>query len=322
MLPWCDASSYTVLADLGTFDAASRVQSAHGVPASSVRALMQFNGRLSGGTLATGILLDSADEAVQSCRRDPYALGGAPMSGARVSDADPRSAEHDPDLDVWTSPFWMADIDSRVVRRSAGLFRTVSNVGRGCGADGPAPIYHPDFTYRERSLAPDEHSARNLSTPTPPVEKRVRLRERGRLPRPGQGPSEAVRSQSWFRLFFWADAARADGADPKGVLTSIHGADPGYDETSKMCAEAAIMLATRRDELPATRLRRTGEAEGYGGVLTPAFALGRPLVDTLRERGLEFAQLAVVGGDGGTSVADAAATMRTLAARPREKDQG
>ena len=60
-----------------------------GEDARSVRSFMHFNGRLSGGTMATGILLDEAAEAVQALRRDPFALGGAPPGGARPEDADP-----------------------------------------------------------------------------------------------------------------------------------------------------------------------------------------------------------------------------------------
>ena len=152
------------------------------------------------------------------------------------------------------------------------------------------------------------------------------LIERGRLPRPGQGPSEEVRARSWFRLFFWAQAADAaggaaasgGGGGTRAVLTSVAGGDPGYDETSKMVSEAAALLATRREELPATRTRRAGAAPGCGGVLTPAFAFGGALVDALHSRGLTFTEHALVGGAGGLSVQEAAQRLRALAEQPRD----
>lgn len=279
---------------------------------------MQFNGRLSGGTMATGILLDSAGDAIQSVRRDPYVLGGAPavaeasVAGARglgggeggAVDADPTTEEYDDDLGLWTAPFWMADIDSRVVRRTSSLFREAAaaaterkSTGAVCSTatqSSTAHGYGPHFAYRERALAADEGVARNLAASRlPPVEKRKKFVARGKLPSPGQGPSVEVRAKSWFRLFFWAErgATGEDGnaggaAGVDGVLTSVEGGDPGYEETSKMVAEAALLMAMRRDELPWHRR----EGGGVGGVVTPAFGIGQPLIASLRNRGLRFVE--------------------------------
>ena len=303
-VPFSRAHRYTVLADLGTHHAATRLQALHGQPLASMRTLMQFNGRLSGGTMATGILLDNADASTQAIRRDPFALGGAPPAGSEgaSSHADPISAEYDNDLGCWTAPFWMADIDSRVVRRSSGLFRQA--------ASSP---FADAFCYRERALAADESVAINMAkSVNPPVEKREMMVKRGRLPSPGQGPSEEVRAKSWFRLFYWAEAA-----DTSALLTSVEGGDPGYEETSKMVSEAAILLATRRDELPAARMTRrlANGASGHGGMLTPAFALGGALVDALDVRGLSFEEHAVV--DAGAMREAAAQALREHAAKPR-----
>ena len=208
----------------------------------------------------------------------------------------------------------MADIGSRVIRRSAGLFRdAAAHGGGGAGCAG----YGVQFGYRERALARDEGVARTMATPTPPAATRQRLIDRGRLPAPGQGPSADVRAKSWFRLLLLASADEeweSEAAGARRVLTSVRGRDPGYDETSKcgggrfrelmvhsshaatctdcraghcvhrMVAEAAVLLATRRDELP--RLRRSGG--GVGGVVTPAFAFGSTLRDALHMRGVEF----------------------------------
>lgn len=274
---------YTVPSDLGSYFTALLLAEHHGVQAQHVQALMQFNGRLSGGTMSTGILLDSASAELQRARRNPFLLGGEPRGGPRPEDADPDSAVYESSLRCWTAPFWMADISSRVVRRSSELFRTAEHVLSDKGRDPPAgmALYAPDFGYREAALAKDEGVARNMALPTPVPERRQRLVDRGKLPSPGQGPSEEIRARSWFRLFFVGSGAK--GA--LQVLSSVQGGDPGYDETSKMVAEAAMLLAQRRETLP---MLPRGPDLRAGGVVTPAFAFGAPLLDKLQATGIAF----------------------------------
>lgn len=87
----------------------------------------------------------------------------------------------------------------------------------------------------------------------------------------GEGPSADERARSWFRIDL---IGRAGGQE---VRAHVRGGDPGYDETAKMISEAAITAIEDRDRLP---LR---------GVLTPAAALGQPLIDRLIAAGIEFA---------------------------------
>jgi len=283
---------FTVPSDLAAQHAAQLLTERFGSPASSIQAFVQFNGRLSGGTLSTGILLDEASGEVQAERRDPFLLGGAPPGGARPEHQDPTAAEYEASLNVWTAPFWMADISSRVVRRSGALFH------ESAAAFPLSPANHlaDDFLYRERALAKDEGVARNLAAPTAPPSRRQRLITRGKLPAPGDGPSAEVRQRSWFRNFVVASAPlsppAASSCQNAAVLTSVQGGDPGYEETSKMVAEAALLLARSRDVLPS--LPRLGGRTG--GVLTPAFALGTPLRLALHARGVEFREHVVPPG--------------------------
>jgi short subunit dehydrogenase-like uncharacterized protein len=60
------------------------------------------------------------------------------------------------------------------------------------------------------------------------------------------------------------------------VVTSLSGGDPGYDETSKMLAEAAMCLALD-SELP-----------DVAGQVTTAVAMGDALTRRLAAAGLEF----------------------------------
>jgi len=61
------------------------------------------------------------------------------------------------------------------------------------------------------------------------------------------------------------------------VLTRVSGGDPGYGETAKMLAEAALTLSMDTALLP----------ERYG-VLTPAVAMGERLTERLQRAGIRF----------------------------------
>jgi short subunit dehydrogenase-like uncharacterized protein len=92
--------------------------------------------------------------------------------------------------------------------------------------------------------------------------------------KPGDGPSEAVRARSKFRVTFLGEAAGHH------VRTAVSGGDPGYGETAKMLAESALCLALDRDRLPAC----------YGIVPTAA-AMGDALIDRLQNAGIAFETL-------------------------------
>ena len=89
------------------------------------------------------------------------------------------------------------------------------------------------------------------------------------LPKAGEGPSEERRATSWFRVRL---AGQGGG---RRVVTEVTGGDPGYGETSKMLAESALCLA--HDDLP-----------DRSGQLTPAVAMGQPLIDRLTAAGIAF----------------------------------
>jgi short subunit dehydrogenase-like uncharacterized protein len=90
-----------------------------------------------------------------------------------------------------------------------------------------------------------------------------------KLKDPGEGPSPEQRERSWFRVRF-----RGRGGE-KRIVVEVSGGDPGYGETSKMLAESALCLAY--DQLP----ERSGQ-------LTPAVAMGQPLIDRLSRAGIKF----------------------------------
>jgi short subunit dehydrogenase-like uncharacterized protein len=86
---------------------------------------------------------------------------------------------------------------------------------------------------------------------------------------PGDGPTPEQRATAWFKVRMVGEGGG------KRVVTDVTGGDPGYGETSKMLAESALCLA--HDQLP----ERSGQ-------LTPAVAMGQPLIDRLQRAGIGF----------------------------------
>ncbi|MCW2749314.1 MAG: saccharopine dehydrogenase [Aeromicrobium sp.] len=85
----------------------------------------------------------------------------------------------------------------------------------------------------------------------------------------GDGPDEAKREASWFKLRLIGEGGG------ETVTTQVSGGDPGYTETSKMLSEAAMCLAY--DELPKV-----------AGQTTTAVAMGDALITRLQKAGITF----------------------------------
>ena len=182
--------------------------------------------------------------------------GGDEVEGRRVSSL-PARLHWEPRLDCWAVP--MPTIDPDVVKRSARAL----------------PEFGPDFRYghylqvrRKRTLVGGALGLGALvaAAQLPPLRRAL-----GRLRPPGEGPSAATRAASWFCCTYLGEGGG------RRARVDVSGGDPGYDETAKMLAEAALCLARDRDRLP-ERL----------DVLTTASAMGEPLLARLRAAGLRF----------------------------------
>jgi short subunit dehydrogenase-like uncharacterized protein len=233
--------------DLGVFFAMSALKPSGPV---EVEAFVHASGGFSGGTWqsALGAFASLGDG---SARRVPHPAGG----GRRVS-AKPLRPRFEPEVSGWVLP--MPSIDPQIVLRSAGLL----------------DLYGPDFSYghyvRVGSLGKAVGLAAGLGTAIGLAQIGPARTLLERLKRPGEGPSAADRERSFFRVTVVA-RTRAEK-----LIAKVSGGD-AYEETAKMAAESAVLLATRRDRLPA-----------LAGVLTPAAAFGNQLVDTLDARGIRF----------------------------------
>ena len=256
-----------ITGDLGTLLVVEHLRN-RGTACAEVVSAFRLRGGINGGTAATAVQLFESGQARRSGH--PFLLDGA--ARPRLSreeflrERDPKGVRWNADLRRWLAPFFMAMVNTRVVRRSAML-----------AADAGRP-YGPRFAYREfmamRSrlratvLAVGLAGAQiALASPLRPLVKR-------RLPPPGTGPSEEVRRNGWFRLDLVArgeDGRRAFG------LVKDRG-DPGNTVTVKCLCEAALALAVDGDRLPG--------GPSFGGVLTPATGLGQVLVERLRARGM------------------------------------
>jgi short subunit dehydrogenase-like uncharacterized protein len=263
----------SIPSDLGVLMLQEHMKRAQGARCAAVK---YFAGEskmgISGGTAASMVHIveqASRDPRVRAVVDDPYAL--VPGAAPGPDGADQRGVRWDDDLRRWTGPFLMAAINTRVVRRSNALLDYA---------------YGRDFRYSEatslragpRGWLTAAGLSAGIATFTAALEiaavrdvvaKRV-------LPAPGEGPSKEVRDSGFFVSRLVGVGEGRDGSSPAKLLGTVRGtSDPGYGETAKMLSESAVCLAT-------------GDGERRGGVLTPAAAMGMPLVDRLRTAGMTF----------------------------------
>lgn len=261
IVPGCGFDS--VPSDLGAMLVARHVRQALGRPCVAVHGYFRMRGGLNGGTAATA--LHSAATRAKP-RRDPVRTDHPERPRHRPAALPHRDAA----IGAWVGPFVMADINMRVVRRSARLFE------RWHEPYGPRFEYH-EFARFNGPLAPAK--AWLAATTLGMLDLVLRSRAGRNLaakiaPLPGEGPSEAVMNAGWFRADFVGFAD--DGQTVRGLIAGR--GDPGNRSTVRMVCESALALALNESELPGFPER--------GGVLTPATALGGVLVRRLRSAGI------------------------------------
>ncbi len=228
------------------------------------------SGGFSGGTYASlsNVLVEAEkDPSIFKVLLDPYGLN--PQGERRGPDqVDLNKVAFDEDFQAWISPFVMATINTKVVRRSQALL---------------GYPYGKDWRYDEATFNGSGFGNKitahlmaffiNAINSAKPNSWFKKLLDRI-FPKPGEGPSEAVREKGFFYLLFLGKFA--NGTQIK--VKVIGDKDPGYGSTSKMLAESAVCLAKDRDQLPALE-----------GVLTPSTAMGEALLQRLvKNAGLSF----------------------------------
>jgi short subunit dehydrogenase-like uncharacterized protein len=236
--------------DLGAYFTVQKLP--EGVPL-TVNGYVRMGGTFSGGTYHSAINAfargrQTLAAAKERRRSEPRA------EGRRIRSA-PARIRRDESLGGWTAP--LPTIDGAIVRRSAAALDR----------------YGPDFAYGHNLLARNPATFAALAAgvgtvallaPLPPTRKLML-----KVKSPGEGPDEAERERSWFRVRFVGEGGGTR------VVTEVSGGDPGYGETSKMLAESALCLAF--DELPEC-----------AGQVTTAQAMGDVLLTRLQGAGIAF----------------------------------
>lgn len=230
-----------------------------------------MRGGFSGGTLQS--LLGQLDESKANPERgkisvDPYGLSPDRSAEPDLGDErDLRTVKRDDELGAWLAPFVMAGINTRVVRRSNAL------------QDWQ---YGRKFRYREAMAFRGNPAAPAMAAgltaglgglmaglsfkPSRSALMKV-------LPSQGEGPSEKAREKGFFKL----EIHTRTSSGARYVCRVSAQGDPGYKATAVMLSEAGLCLALDRERSPSG-----------GGVLTPATAMGMPLVERLRAQGFKF----------------------------------
>lgn len=264
----------SIPSDLGTLFVQEHMRETYGGVCGQVKFFAgEASGGASGGTIASMLYILEELERDPSLRKvlgDPYAL--VPKDARGLDGRDQIGVAFDESLGMWTGPFVMAAINTRIVRRSNYLmgfrygreFRYAESMSTGKGAAGLA---------RAVSLTSGV-SAFMAAASTRPLRRWLETRV---LPKPGEGPSREAREKGFFVVRLIGEGYGADGAK-RVVRARVEGkADPGYGETAKMLGESALCLALDGASLGAP-----------GGIRTPASTMGVRLIERLVAAGMVF----------------------------------
>jgi short subunit dehydrogenase-like uncharacterized protein len=244
--------------ELGVFFVQQQAKKAFGAAASRVKGRVRImRGTFSGGTAASMRAIFAAaanDHSLVALLRSPFALTPG-FEGPKQPPGN-RPA-FDQELDSWSAPFVMANINTRNVHRS--------NLLMGFP-------YGRDFVYDEMMLTGPGENGEAMAKRIMAANTSEKMGGSGG-PKPGEGPSKEERENGLYDLLFVALAP--DGRQARIVVRGDR--DPGYGSTSKMIAECAICL-----------LRDTPEVAA--GIWTPGAAMGDRLIKRLVDHaGLTFA---------------------------------
>lgn len=262
IVPFCGFDS--IPSDYGAWLLARHFIDKLGACPAAIESFFEMAGGVNGGTLATAFHLSSTGEIALTS--DPFLLSpGQPHTEQEIAcNADPSSVRHfhhSNGQSIWTAPFVMGPINTRIVRRTQAL------------------LGMPAFDYQEYMRFGNPVSAYAVSIGMALFEAlmgrpQTRNLLQKLLPSPGQGPSESVMDNGWFRCLV---VGRAD--DGASARLTINGkGDPGNRVTVKCLCESALQLAQLPEE----------PEPGTGGVLTPVAAFGESLIPRLAARGIHF----------------------------------
>ena len=225
-------------------------------------------GGFSGGTIASMIAISNYIKSkpnLSGLLGNPYALNSDNYESPSVSSL--RSVEWDQDVGLWTAPFIMSGINTRVVRRSNELlgfmygkefiYTEVTSFQKGIMGylKSYSMLIFLGLTKFLMSFKPTFWLLKNFY-----------------LPSPGEGPNKEKRDNGFFKILL-------NGyVDGNHISCNVTGdKDPGYSGTAIMLAESALSIILNNEEIPKKF-----------GVLTPASAIGKILIKRLKTKGIIF----------------------------------
>jgi saccharopine dehydrogenase (NAD+, L-glutamate forming) len=222
----------------------------------TLRGVVRSAGTFSGGTFHSA--LDQFARAREMKRTHAARRRAEVRPEGRSSRSFSGTPHRDPVLGYWLLP--LPTVDPVIVARS----------GAALEAYGPKFRYSHWAGIKTLRYAAGGAVGVGLLTVAAQV-KPVRSFLKGKVSQ-GSGPDEARREKSWFTVDFVGEAGG------QTVHTRVSGGDPGYTETAKMLAEAALCLAL--DDNPRT-----------AGQVTTAQAMGDALLERLQAAGIRFETL-------------------------------
>jgi len=253
--------------DLGVFYAINQVVG----NVKSVQCFQAWKGEASGGTMET--MFSSMDAKLAKGGLGKFSLNpkNSISENQKKNTSDKIKVQKIPHLGGWTGPFVMALPNTRVVRRSAALSKSVGK------------YYGDDFVYSEGAYYSKKGAAKKVTFMTIAlgliIVSPLRKLLRGFFRKPGEGPSQEAMDSGFFKSRFLVETQ--DGFSAFSMSSS---GDPGYKMTSRMACESALCLAVENpDELPG--------GAGFGGLLTPSIGLGNVLIKRLKNIGVAFKEI-------------------------------
>jgi len=253
--------------DLGVFYAINQVVGS----VKSVQCFQAWKGEASGGTMET--MFSSMDAKLARGGLGKFSLNpkNSISENQKKNTSDKIKVQKIPHLGGWTGPFVMALPNTRVVRRSAALSKSVGK------------YYGDDFVYSEGAYYSKRGAARKVTFMTIAlgliIVSPLRKLLRGFFRKPGEGPSQEAMDSGFFKSRFLVETQEGFRA-----FSMSSSGDPGYKMTSRMACESALCLAVENpEELPG--------GAGFGGLLTPSIGLGNVLIKRLKNIGVAFKEI-------------------------------
>ncbi len=230
----------------------------------------KLKGGASGGTVASMVNIAkeaSKDASLRKELKNPYSICSS-GHGFSVRQDSISGAVFDKEFNIWSGPFVMAAVNTRVVHRSNALLNNV---------------YGDNFKYDEGMLMGKGDKGRkrarnmgwglNVFMILAAIGPTRWILETFILPKPGQGPTPKEQLEGMFDMRFVGTTENG-----KTIKTKVTGdRDPGYGSTAKMLGQAAVCLAS------------ISKDDKDGGFWTPASIYGDNLISRLIEHsGITF----------------------------------